>query len=248
MPRPVFCVFAFFVLGLCTSAWAAFPWENLDLGAAVNDHAGLLSASESNQLETKLDEYNLKTGNALVLVTLKDLSGGDIDDAANRIFARAGIGQKGRDNGALLLISLGDRRMRIEVGYGLEGVLTDAKCAEIIRRDLTPAFREGRYYAGIDAAFGDMQTIIGGGDLPPEKKDDALPFLFLLLGVPVLIIALIVADKNNPKHGYRGNRPFGPGPGGFGGGGFSGGGFSGGGSFGGFGGGMSGGGGASGGW
>ena len=246
MPRPVICVFAFFMLFACT-AGATFPWENLHLGSAVNDHAMILSAAESTQLETKLDDYNQKTGNALVLVTLKSLEGGEIDDAANRIFAKAGIGQKGRDNGTLLLVAMDEHKMRIEVGYGLEGVLTDAKCAEILRRDLTPAFRAGKYYEGIDAAFSDMQTLIGGGELPPEKKDDTLPFLFLFIGLPVLIIALIVADKNNPnKRGFHNNRPFGSG--GFGGGGFSGGGFSGGSGFGGFGGGMSGGGGASGGW
>lgn len=211
----------------------------------MNDHAGILSPAENRQLETKLDEYNQKTGNALVLVTLKDLSGGDIDDAANRIFTRAGIGQKGRDNGALLLVALGDHKMRIEVGYGLEGVLTDAKCAEILRRDLTPAFRAGKYYEGIDAAFSDMQTLIGGGSLPPEKKNNApIPAFFILFGVPILILLLVLSNKGKNGRNRSGGMFVGPRMGGgFGGGsGFSGGGFGG------FGGGMSGGGGASGGW
>ena len=250
IPRRAAYLAALLILTLCGIVHAAFPWESLELRGSVNDTAGLLAANERAGLEARLDEYNRQSGNALVLVTLGDLAGGDIDDAANRIFARAGIGQKGKDNGVLLLVSLNDHKMRIEVGYGLEAVLTDAQCSAIMRRDLVPAFRAGRYYEGIDAAFSDMRTLLGGGSLPdnPGNAGKALHpgamLLFFFIFLPLMIVALLLSKVKQASSGWHRSAPFhtGGGHNGFGGG------FSGGGGFGGFGGGMSGGGGASGGW
>lgn len=263
IPRSAALFAAILVLTLCGVIRAAFPWASLNLGGAVNDYAGLLSANERSALEAELVRYNRESGNALVLVTISSLAGGDIDDAANRIFARAGIGEKGKDNGVLLLVALNDRKMRIEVGYGLEPVLTDAQCAAIIRRDLTPAFKAGQYYRGIDAAFADMRTIIGGGVLPSAGgagNANLTPkdfFLFALSGIVpffallvffILFVALILiwAKHSTPGASWstilksddtRGTGSF-----------HSGGFHSGGGGFGGFGGGHSGGGGSHGGW
>jgi uncharacterized protein len=251
MPRPLTFIVPFFILAFCGIAQAALSWENLDLKSPVNDYAGLLNANERASLAGKLNDYNRATGNALVLVAISDLGGGDIDDAATRIFSKAGIGQKDKNNGALLLIAVNDHLMRIEVGYGLEPTLTDAQCANIIRRDLTPAFRAGRYYAGIDAAFSNMEKIIGGEEVPAPPRNDNRqfsPFALLFFGVPLVAFIIGLFHKKPPTNG-RGSGYRGFGPGGFGGSGFSGGfGGGGGGGFGGFGGGMSGGGGAHGGW
>jgi uncharacterized protein len=255
MPRAAASIVAIILLTLCGIARAAFPWEHLSLGGAVNDYAGLLNANERSSLEESLREYQRRSGNALVLVTLDSLGGGDADDAANRIFAKAGIGEKGKDNGVLLLISLQDRVLRIEVGYGLESTLTDAVCAAIIRRDIAPAFREGKHYEGLASAFANMEKIIGGEEVVRrENNPRAIPpfvvFLLLLFGLPILVFISWVtrlAQAANPNaRTYRRGGP--PWPGGMGGGGFGGGFGGGGGGFGGFGGGMSGGGGARGGW
>lgn len=239
------------LMTLCGVVRAAFPWESLSLNAAVNDYAGILNSAERSSLEASLRRYNEKSGNALILVTLDSLGGGDIDDAANRIFEKAGIGEKGKDNGALLLISLNDRALRIEVGYGLEGTLTDAACSSIIRNDITPAFRQGKYYEGIATAFANMEKIVGGEDVVrantrPKGIPPFVGFLLFFFGLPVLMFisrVLHLAQPVNPnartfRGGFGGGGGF---HGGFGGGG-------GGGGFGGFGGGMSGGGGARGGW
>ena len=239
-------VFVALLLSFAGVARAAFAWESIRLVDAVTDQAGMLSQADRLALEYKLGQYEAATGNALVLVTLKDLDGGDIDDAANRIYQKAGIGKKGVDKGALLLVSLGDRKMRIEVGYGLEGVLTDSICASIIHADMVPAFKSGNFAQGINAAFDRMEKIASGdaSAVPTQPKGDAgMGFLIVFFSIAFVLIMLgAIFGKEAPGSRNRyGRGPF------IGGGGFGGGG-GGGGSFGGFGGGMSGGGGASGGW
>jgi uncharacterized protein len=115
----------------------------------VNDFAGVLSAETKQQLETRLSSLDASTSAQVSVVTIKNLGGDTVEDYANKLFADWGIGQKGKDNGVLLLVAVDDREMRIEVGYGLEGALTDAESSWIIRDKITPRFKEGNYDQGV---------------------------------------------------------------------------------------------------
>jgi uncharacterized protein len=178
----------------------------------------------------------------------------DISDYGTRLFEQWKIGQKGKDNGILLLIAKEDRKMNITTGYGIEDKLTDALCRRIIERDLKPYFKSGDYAAGISAGTNSIRQVLLG-QYKSESKRNLKQFRFpggvFLINV-ILLVYLII------KYGGRsggGGHGFGSGgrynyrpPIFFGGGGFGGGGSFGGGGFGGFGGGRTGGGGASGGW
>ena len=208
----------------------------------VSDYAGVLSRAQASSLESLLLDLERTTGAQVAVVILPSLEGGQIDDFANHLYERWGIGKKGEDNGALLLVALKDRKVRIEVGYGLEGILPDAKAGRIADKAILPAFRQNRYAEGvIGGAYALAQVIaadagveLTGGrpvvhaESRGRKGSPLLGLLFLILFIPLMIrhpfLAILLLS------GGRG-------------GGFSGGGFGGG--FGGFGGGLSGGGGAS---
>jgi len=118
----------------------------------VNDFASIFTAEQKQNLETKLSAYEKQSTNEISVVTVKSLGGDYIENYAEKLFKDFGIGKKDKNNGLLLLIALEDREMRIEIGYGLEGDLTDAESASIIRNVLTPAFKKGDYYEGVNTA------------------------------------------------------------------------------------------------
>jgi uncharacterized protein len=152
------------VLGLGTRAAGQIPadklLQSLNPTAAVNDYAGILSPEQKATLEDRCHQLRAKTGAALVVVTLKSLQGGQIDDFAVKLFKQRGIGQKGKNNGVLLLVALEDRKARIEVGYGLEPILPDALAGRILDQQLFPAFKQQRYYDGLQAAVTRIAEII----------------------------------------------------------------------------------------
>jgi len=115
----------------------------------VNDFAGILSSDTKKTLETKLSSLDASTSAQLSVVTIKSLDGDTIENYAEKLFKEWGIGQKGKDNGVLLLVAVDDHKLRIEVGYGLEGALTDAESSNIIRNTITPEFKKGDYNKGI---------------------------------------------------------------------------------------------------
>src|SRR5262245_16001825 len=138
------CVFL--ALSLC-AALAALTFPQLT-GRVVDD-AGILDAATKANLDRKLAEFESKTTGQLVVVTLKSLQGTSIEDYGYQLGRHWGIGQKGKDNGALLIVAPEEREVRIEVGYGLEGELTDAQSRTIIESRILPRFREGDFAAGI---------------------------------------------------------------------------------------------------
>lgn len=224
-------------------------------GRAVYDYANVISAGEEQQLESMTAEVRQKTGAAIVVVTLKSLEGGEIDDFSNRLFEKWGIGQKGKDNGLLFVAAMQDRMMRIEVGYGLEGAIPDAVAGRIRRDIITPYFRSGQAGQGIVEGVKALSQEVAqeyGVQLSgvaaqavhrnarPSRDGNGNPLfmiLFLIIFIPFAIrhpfLAMFLLSGGRGGGSYRSG-------GGFGGGG--------GGGFGGFGGGMSGGGGSSGGW
>ena len=115
----------------------------------VNDFAGIISAQNIDNLDFYLDELENKTGAQVAVVTLSSLQGNSVEDVSLEIGRKWGVGQKGKDNGVVILVAPGDRKMRIEVGYGLEGVITDGKAGRIRDDYMIPEFRQGNYEKGI---------------------------------------------------------------------------------------------------
>jgi len=209
--------------------------ESLSPQGHVNDWAGVFTPEQKADLESRIVAVRQNSGAQLAVVALKSLQGGEINDFAVKLFAQWGIGEKGKDNGVLLLAAIEDRKMWIEVGYGLEGVLNDAKCGRIQDEFIVPRFKEGNYAQGLIDGADALLKIMSGEAMPePAAQADnpVAALLFLLVFATVFVLIARSAIR-----GGKGGRWTG---GGGGGGGFRGGG----GGFGGFGGGRSGGGGA----
>lgn len=255
-----FCLFFCLVLA-SLSVWATIPSKPTPQ-RLVNDYASMLSANEVQQLENMLVAYDDTTSTQICVVTVNDLGGQDILQAAYEIGEKWGVGHEKFSNGVVLLIKNktadSGGEMAIATGYGTEGALTDALCRRIIEQDMVPCFREGDYYSGIMNAVLHIEAILSGEDFGSAEDDDltTLDILIILLVIvvfPVILgIMLTRYAKKHPEefkdHNDGSSHSSG---GGFwigGGGGHGGGSYSGGSSFGGFGGGHFGGGGARGGW
>ena len=218
----------------------------------VNDFAGVLPQDRREALDARLRDYQSATGNHILVVILPSLEGDDVARLTIEIAEQVGIGKKGSDNGALLAIYMAEHKSRIEVGYGLEAVLTDAVSTRILREQLAPPFREGRYADGVETAVSAIQTAISGQALPAPQPAGRVRSRGNPLGIVILLIALFMIFGGGSRillfllgasmTGGRGGwtRGGGGGFGGFGGGGWG----SGGGGWGGGGGGYSGGGGS----
>jgi uncharacterized protein len=222
----------------------------------VVDLAGVLPPEQEGGLEKLLVDLEHKTTAQMVVLTILSLDGEPLNEFSLQTAQNWGIGQKGKDNGLLFLISLHDRKYRFEVGYGLEPVLPDSLLGTLGRRVLVPLFRQGRYGDGITAASAEIIRILGkhyGVDikgtesLRPLRRQQtvqgsALAFFLFLLFVVLIIYSSYFNRKTGGRRGYGPGGPYIFPGGGWGGGGSGGfGGFSGGG-------GSFGGGGASGGW
>lgn len=235
----------FLLLAAAHSAIAAelaFP----QLTGHVVDEAGLLTPAERESLSETLRTHEEATGNQVVVVTLRSLQGVPIEDYGYQLGRHWGIGQKGKDNGVLLIVVPAERKVRIEVGYGLEGILTDAASRLIIEQIMRPAFRAGQFGPGIVAGTGAILKMLSGQEpAAPHQRTIAadrtsvglLPPL-LIFGGFFLLMWLIHRSQRSALYGPRGRLgntwiPNGGGFGGFGRGGGGGGFGGGGGSFGG---------------
>ena len=128
----------------------------------VIDNAGLLNTTTVEELDAVLHQHEVETSNQVVVETITSLGGEYLEDYSLRRAMALGIGQKGHDNGVFVLISRDDRKMRIEVGYGLEGALPDVVCQRIIREQMTPRFRDGAYDEGVTAGVNTILAAIRG--------------------------------------------------------------------------------------
>jgi uncharacterized protein len=230
------------------------------LTGRVVDQANVMTPESRSELETKLKDLEDKSGIQLVVATVRSLQGGDIETYANELFRTWKLGQAQKNNGVLLLIAPNEHKVRIEVGYGLEGTLTDALSSVIISSAIVPRFKTGDFSGGISRGVDGIISVLSGDtsdwqrkvdvrqDDPESDFDKLFPILFFLLVLFICWYLIHNAGGGGPSSGGTTRRagplfiPYGGSSwgGGFGGGGFSGG-FGGGG-------GSSGGGGASGGW
>lgn len=218
----------------------------------VYDLADMLSDSEERTLNQSLVNYNDTTSSQIAVVTIETLNGYEVSDFAVRLGQKNGIGKAGKDNGALILVAEAERKISIQVGYGLEPVITDGLAGEIIRNYMEPAFKKGDYFGGLVSATSVMMKLASGEFTADDVKqdDDFNPVALFPLLLIFFILYSLFRRRGRYGEDYSGRGYHRTGPiwwgGGFGGGG--GGSFGGGGGFGGFGGGGFGGGGASGGW
>jgi uncharacterized protein len=154
---------------LLTTAIAAAA-EVPFLTGRVTDNADVLSEATRHSLTALLKAHEDSTGDQIAVLTIPTLDGEGIEEYALRVFEAWKLGQKGKDNGILLVVAPNDRRMRIEVGYGLEGTLTDSLAGSIIRNVMTPRFKEGDYNSGIDAGVKAILALLEKGEKPVDAN------------------------------------------------------------------------------
>ncbi|HJT21158.1 MAG TPA: TPM domain-containing protein, partial [Nitrospira sp.] len=140
------------------------------LTGRVVDLAHVLSAGDSDALSAALQAHEERTGNQVAVLILPSLEGEPIEEYSHRVATSWKLGRKGTDNGVLLLIALNDRKLRIEVGYGLEGTLTDLRSAHIIREEIAPPFRAGDIPGGIRAGVDAILRTIEGTYQAPKAS------------------------------------------------------------------------------
>jgi len=173
-----------------THAEPVFP----ELTGRVVDEAGLLSPSARNRLDSLLAQHEQATTDQIVVVTLNSLQGYPIEDFGYQLGRHWDIGQKDKDNGALLVVASNERKVRIEVGYGLEGKLTDALSKNIIETQILPQFRRQNFEAGITAGVNAMLAVLGGTyepARPRQRTRHSGDFEGLAM---LLIIAVVVGE------------------------------------------------------
>jgi uncharacterized protein len=198
----------------------------------VTDLTGTLSSADIASLGSQLRQFEDSTSSQIVVVVLPTIGQDVLEEVSLKIVEANKVGQKKKDNGALLLVVKNDRLLRIEVGYGLEGALTDALCAQIIRHEITPRFREGDYAGGISAGVDAIMKATrheyaAEPGTRSKKRETSFPWI-----VFIVILVIVVSRMRRRSRFFGGGfPPFGGGWGGGGGigGGFGGGGFSGGG-------------------
>jgi uncharacterized protein len=142
------------------------------LTGRVNDYANLIPQGQRQGLEAKLAQFEQQTGNQVAVLTIPGLEGEAIEDYANRVARAWALGQKGKDNGVLLLVASQDRKMRIEVGYGLEPVLTDLQTSIIQNEVIIPYFKRGDFGGGIEAGVDAILSTIQGKELEPAPVQE----------------------------------------------------------------------------
>jgi uncharacterized protein len=198
------------LLLLALTVQAAEP-EFPPLTGRIVDDAGLLSERDQAELEAALARFEAETTDQIVVATVESLQGLPIEDYGYQLGRHWGIGQAGKDNGALLIVAPEEREVRIEVGYGLEGELTDAQSRLIIESRILPHFRQGDFAAGIKAGVAAMIETLGGTyepALPPleVRESERAPSPFpLAIALPIIMI--IILNRlfgRRPRGRYRG--------------------------------------------
>jgi len=183
-------------------AAACFGLEVPALKGRVNDYASVINANVEKELEDYLQELENQSGIQMVVLTVPGLKGDDIASFGIKVAEKWGIGRKGKDDGAILLVAMEEHAVRIEVGYGLEGTLTDAKCGLIIRNVIIPEFKNNNYSQGIAKGIKNMAGVATGNEElvsrnvaheKDESNDDALGLFFVI--VWMIIFFVVISSK-----------------------------------------------------
>ena len=188
--------FAFFLVFFAN----AFALDVPALNGRVNDYANVISKNDEKELTEYLASLDEQTGIQIAVLTIPSLKGEDIAAFGVKVAENWKLGKAGEDNGALLLVAMDERELRIEVGYGLEGLLTDAKCGLIIRNVIIPEFKDGNYSGGIrkgvlnigGIASGDTE-IVDKKVLNGEDESSGVGFVFMLIWI--IFIFIVITSK-----------------------------------------------------
>ena len=238
LKKLLFIIFFSLVFCFCQSAFCDSVY-NFD--GFISDNAGVLNSRAKASINALMWDLQKKTGADVAVVTVKSLDGRSVEETALNIGRKYKIGKKGEDTGAVILVAPNDRRLRIEIGYGLEGIITDGKAGRIRDEEMLPYFKKGDYESGIwrgsyalaqNIAKGYGVTLSDTGPVPkaPSKSEDNA--FFVLFVIIFLCIRFNIFPIFIPFGGYGSRYDSGFGGGGFGGfgggGGFDGGGASGG--------------------
>ncbi len=186
-----------FVVAVCmsgfTTSHAAAPIPSLTNW--VTDTTNTLTSAQQQQLSQQLQALEQSKGAQLFVLMVATTDGEDIDAYARRVFDQWKVGRQGTDDGVLLVIAKDDRRLRIEVGYGLEGAITDLQSGRIIREQITPYFKQNAYFQGIEAGVTSLSALIQGEDLPSPVSggaagsDEDEPYIML---IPIFAFATLM--------------------------------------------------------
>ena len=186
------CLLAVLLTGVALAQDFPSPTGNL-----VNDFANVLSPGAETQLENRLLQLEKDTSAEVSVVTIVSLGDENIDDYAVGLFEKWGIGKKGKDNGVLFVVAVNERKVRIEVGYGLEAVLTDGRAGRILDSKVLPSFRDGNYETGIFAGVISIENYLREGALPSPLEDNSVQKLFkpdflapILIGLGIVTVYL----------------------------------------------------------
>ncbi len=188
------------ILILITFVSSVFSLEVPNYKTRVNDLANILNTSQEQAIEEYLANIEKTTSCQVALLTIKSLEGESIEDYSMRVAEKWKVGQKGLDNGAILLVSLNDRKLRIEVGYGLEAHLTDAKSSYIIRKNIVPSFKRNDFVGGIYNGLQAIGGIVSNEyDISPQelakfnkkhqKRSQGVP-----LGAIIFVIIIVLGN------------------------------------------------------
>jgi len=171
------------------------------LTARVTDLTGTLTAEQQAGIESKLAAFEARKGSQLAVLIVPTTQPEEIEQFSIRVVEQWKLGRKNVDDGALLIVAKNDRRLRIEVGYGLEGALTDAICSRIIAETITPLFRHGDFYGGINAGLDQIIRVVDGEPLPEpdhhwegnsQSIGNALPFLIFAVFIGSIVLRRIL--------------------------------------------------------
>jgi len=173
----------------------------------VVDQTGTLSQEQKRQLADRIAAERTATGNQIAILMIGSLEGDALEDYSLKVARGWGVGQKDRDSGVLLLVSKGDRKVRIEVGYGLEGALTDVRSGRIIRDRLTPQFRQGKFYEGLNEGLSGIIAAIhneADPNLKPEgqsqdERGGGFPLELIIWGlfvIPIWLGSILARTKS----------------------------------------------------
>jgi uncharacterized protein len=189
-------LFSLLLIGFITRA-QDLPTKSTTL---VTDYTNTLSDADKQQLESKLVAFNDSTSTQIAVVIIKSVGDYDINDYAQKLGRAWGIGTQGKNNGIVVLVALGDRRVSIQTGYGAEGAVPDITTHEIIQNDITPNFKQGNYYGGLNSATDDLIKLMKGEYKSPKKTQQAGDqssggFGSIIILIIIVIIVLILVFR-----------------------------------------------------
>jgi uncharacterized protein len=188
---------------LSLQLWAQNIPEKPSPARFVNDFAGLLSASESSSLEQKLDNYQDTTSTQMVIVTVSSLDNYDVESYSYTLAKNWGIGQKGKNNGILILVAPNEHKMRIEVGYGLEGAIPDAVCKQIIREVMKPYFKQNNYYQGLNEATTYLIKYASGEyKADPNADGNNSGAIWLIVFIIIIVLISFISKYKQAKNSH----------------------------------------------